>query len=43
MSLHMADSATAMPSYDYRGRQEAFTYLDIGFGDKNIYSTPEDF
>jgi len=36
------DSATAMPSYDYRGRQEAFTYLDTGFGDKNIYSTPED-
>ena len=38
----MKDSATAMPSYDYRGRQEAFTYLDTGFGDKNIYSTPED-
>ena len=36
------DSATAMPSYDYRGRQEAFTFLDCGFGDKNIYSTPED-
>jgi CubicO group peptidase (beta-lactamase class C family) len=38
----MKDSATAMPSYDYRGRQEAFTYLDTGFGDKNIFSTPED-
>jgi CubicO group peptidase (beta-lactamase class C family) len=36
------DSATAMPSYDYRGRQEAFTFLDCGVGDKNIYSTPED-
>jgi len=36
------DSATAMPSYDYRGRQEAFTFLDCGIGDKNIYSTPED-
>ncbi len=36
------DSATAMPSYDYRGRKEAFTFLDCGFGDKNIYSTPED-
>lgn len=36
------DSATAMPSYDYRGRREAFTFLDCGFGDKNIYSTPED-
>lgn len=49
-SLHMddsyvyniSDSATAMPSYDYRGRQEAFTFLDCGIGDKNIYSTPED-
>lgn len=40
--FNMKDSATAMPSYDYRGRQEAFTYLDTGFGDKNIYSTPED-
>ena len=38
----MADSATAMPSYDWRGRQERLTYLDTGFGDKNIYSTPED-
>jgi CubicO group peptidase (beta-lactamase class C family) len=38
----MKDSAQAMPSYDYRGRQEAFTFLDCGFGDKNIYSTPED-
>ncbi len=38
----MKDSATAMPSYDWRGRQEAFTYLDTGIGDKNIYSTPED-
>jgi CubicO group peptidase (beta-lactamase class C family) len=36
------DSATAMPSYDYRGRPEAFTFLDCGIGDKNIYSTPED-
>ncbi len=38
----MADSATAMPSYDWRGRQERLTFLDTGFGDKNIYSTPED-
>lgn len=38
----MADSARAMPSYDWRGRQEGFTFLDTGFGDKNIYSTPED-
>ncbi len=39
--FNMTDSATAMPSY-YRGRQEKLTYLDTGFGDKNIYSTPED-
>ena len=39
---NIKDSATAMPSYDYRGRQEAFTFLDCGIGDKNIYSTPED-
>ncbi|MEO8569898.1 MAG: serine hydrolase domain-containing protein [Ginsengibacter sp.] len=38
----MADTARAMPSYDWRGRQEGLTYLDTGFGDKNIYSTPED-
>jgi CubicO group peptidase (beta-lactamase class C family) len=36
------DSATAMPSYDWRGREEGFAFLDCGFGDKNIYSTPED-
>ena len=39
---NLNDSATAMPSYDYRGRQEAFAFLDCGYGDKNIYSTPED-
>lgn len=38
----LKDSATAMPSYDWRGRQEAFTFLDCGIGDKNIYSTPRD-
>ena len=38
----ISDSATAMPSYDVRGRQEELTYLDTGFGDKNIYSSPED-
>jgi len=40
--FNMSDSATAMPSYDWRGRQEGLTFLDTGFGDKNIYSTPED-
>lgn len=39
---NVSDSATAMPSYDYRGRREGFTFLDCGFGDKNIYSTVED-
>ncbi len=38
----LSDSATAMPSYDWRGRPERMTFLDTGFGDKNIYSTPED-
>ncbi|MEO6948959.1 MAG: serine hydrolase domain-containing protein [Ginsengibacter sp.] len=38
----MRDSAKAMPSYDYRGRMEATTFLDESVGDKNIYSTPED-
>ena len=40
--FNMTDSAKAMPSFDWRGRQEGFTFLDTGFGDKNIYSTPED-
>ena len=40
--FNIKDSATAMPSYDWRGRQEAFTFLDCGIGDKNVYSTPED-
>ncbi len=38
----MADSATAMPSYDWRWRQEVFNFLDGEYGDKNIYSTPRD-
>ena len=38
----LLDSARAMPSYDWRGRQERLTFLDIGFGDKNIYSTARD-
>ena len=40
--FNMKDSATAMPSFDARGRLEKLTYLDTGFGDKNVYSTPED-
>jgi CubicO group peptidase (beta-lactamase class C family) len=40
--FNMTDSARAMPSFDWRGRLEKLTFLDTGFGDKNIYSTPED-
>ena len=36
------DSLSAVPSYDYRGRQEPYTFLDLNYGDKNIYSTPRD-
>jgi CubicO group peptidase (beta-lactamase class C family) len=38
----MADSARAMPSYDWRGRREGLSFLDKTYGDKNIYSTPRD-
>lgn len=38
----VGDSSTAMPSFDWRGRMEGATYLDYGYGDKNIYSTPRD-
>ena len=36
------DSATVTPSYMWNGVQEAFTYLDLTYGDKNIYSTVKD-
>jgi CubicO group peptidase (beta-lactamase class C family) len=36
------DSATVTPSYMWNGVQEAFTYLDVTYGDKNIYSTVRD-
>jgi CubicO group peptidase (beta-lactamase class C family) len=38
----MADSAKALPSYFYSGRQYAFDFLDLVYGDKNIYSTVRD-
>ncbi len=38
----LSDSQKAMPSYDWRGRREGLTFLDKGFGDKNIYSTARD-
>lgn len=37
-----ADSARAMPSYEYNGRRWGFDYLDLVYGDKNIYSTVRD-
>jgi CubicO group peptidase (beta-lactamase class C family) len=36
---HMQDMN---PSYDRDGREAAFTNLDKTYGDKNIYSTPQD-
>jgi CubicO group peptidase (beta-lactamase class C family) len=32
----------ALPSYDWRGVEIPFNYLDAVYGDKNIYSTPYD-
>lgn len=37
-----SDSARAMPSFFHNGRQYAFDFLDIVYGDKNIYSTAQD-
>jgi len=31
-----------MPSYNWRRKKEAFTYLDAVYGDKNVYSTARD-
>ncbi|PWU00172.1 MAG: serine hydrolase [Bacteroidetes bacterium] len=38
----MSDSARAIPSYNWRNRQEAFTFLDAVYGDKNVFSTAND-
>ena len=38
----LADTQTAMPSYNWRGRPESLTFLDKAYGDKNIYSTVKD-
>lgn len=35
----LADSARALPSFFYNGRQYAFDFLDLVYGDKNVYST----
>ena len=36
------DKATVLPSYDYRGQEIAYSFLDNVYGDKNIYSTTHD-
>ena len=36
------DSARALPSFDWRGQKEAYTFLDDIYGDKNVYSTVRD-
>src|SRR5690606_698490 len=38
----IADSATAAPSYDWRGQLIPLNYMDIVYGDKNVYTTPHD-
>jgi CubicO group peptidase (beta-lactamase class C family) len=38
----MADTARAMPSYEFNGRRIPLGYLDVVYGDKNIYSTARD-
>ncbi|MEJ7671791.1 MAG: serine hydrolase domain-containing protein [Chitinophagaceae bacterium] len=38
----ISDSAIVMPSYNWRGKREGLTFLDKGYGDKNIYSTVRD-
>lgn len=37
-----SDSARSLSSYFYSGREYAFDYLDLVYGDKNIYSTVRD-
>lgn len=36
------DSVTATPSYDWKGRWMRLNHLDLIYGDKNIYTTPQD-
>lgn len=38
----MKDSATALPSYDWKARLMPFGFLDDVYGDKNIYTTVRD-
>jgi len=36
------DTARAMPSFEFNGRRDPLGYLDLVYGDKNIYSTARD-
>jgi CubicO group peptidase (beta-lactamase class C family) len=36
------DSLKVTPSYDWKGRLMYFNFLDAVYGDKNIYTTPQD-
>jgi len=38
----IADTGRAMPSYEYNGRKFPLEFLDLVYGDKNIYSTGRD-
>ena len=38
----LADTLKAIPSYNWRGTAETFNFLDQVYGDKNIYTTPQD-
>jgi CubicO group peptidase (beta-lactamase class C family) len=38
----IADSAKVTPSYDWKGRNINFNYLDAVYGDKNVYTTVKD-
>jgi len=38
----MSDSARALPSFFFSGRQYPFDFLDLVYGDKNVYSTVRD-
>ena len=38
----LADTLKATPSYNWRGTLEPFNFLDRVYGDKNIYTTPQD-
>ncbi len=38
----LADSERMKPSYDWKGRIMPMNFLDLVYGDKNIYTTPRD-